>query len=280
MSATEVKLTIFWVASDVLYTEFLTKGLTVIYDRGAVQHLDHPSSASAESDRKETSFFCITTMQNRIASRFSAVSLSVVPKTEGDIERSTFLNGCESSGRRSDKERKSANSKDPHFDSRFSLVEHHKDSKSTRLLQRVGCRLRCLSHHLTIAQDYKVHYQQPLICTKKVQRVMIRFLFVESVKSAEIIYRLQAIRLSRSQVFEWIEPSSREKTSLCDNERSGSPSTSTTEDNMQALEGTDRQWTCLYPKSPRWRDPEARSDPVCCTPTTTREDERHIVQKV
>ncbi|GFU51944.1 hypothetical protein TNCV_3734491 [Trichonephila clavipes] len=67
MSATKVMLTIFWDASGVLYTEFLTKGLTVVSNRGTVQHYNHSSNAYVERDRKETSFFCITTMQDHIA---------------------------------------------------------------------------------------------------------------------------------------------------------------------------------------------------------------------
>ncbi|GFV60612.1 hypothetical protein TNCV_2739611 [Trichonephila clavipes] len=41
MSATKVMLTTFWDARGVLYTEFLTNGLTVNSDRGTVQHNDH-----------------------------------------------------------------------------------------------------------------------------------------------------------------------------------------------------------------------------------------------
>ncbi|GFY14829.1 hypothetical protein TNCV_648721 [Trichonephila clavipes] len=38
MSATKVMLTIFWNASGVLYTEFLTKGLTVNSDSSDLAH--------------------------------------------------------------------------------------------------------------------------------------------------------------------------------------------------------------------------------------------------
>ncbi|GFX36511.1 hypothetical protein TNCV_2030921 [Trichonephila clavipes] len=67
MSTTKVMLTIFWDASGVLYTEFLTKGLTVTSNRGSAQHYNRSSNASTSSDRKEILIFCITTMQERIA---------------------------------------------------------------------------------------------------------------------------------------------------------------------------------------------------------------------
>ena len=73
------------------------------------------------------------------------------------------------------------------------------------------------------------------ICTKEEMRAVIRFLF------AEIIRRMQAQYgdscLSRSKIYEWIERFKQGRTSLCDDERSGRPSTSTTEDNVQVVEG-------------------------------------------
>ncbi|GFX74455.1 hypothetical protein TNCV_3213421 [Trichonephila clavipes] len=84
-----------------------------------MQHYNTSNNASTESDWKETSFSCITTMQDRIAvqkhgtswetevksystnflqHRFCTVELLVVPEIERDIERSTFFNGCLSLG--------------------------------------------------------------------------------------------------------------------------------------------------------------------------------------
>ncbi|GFU04642.1 hypothetical protein TNCV_4377201 [Trichonephila clavipes] len=63
MSATKVMLTIFWDESDVLYTEFLTKGLKVNSDRYCAT-LRSRKQRIRRIRRKETSFFCITTMQN------------------------------------------------------------------------------------------------------------------------------------------------------------------------------------------------------------------------
>ncbi|GFW04691.1 hypothetical protein TNCV_3897431 [Trichonephila clavipes] len=64
MTATKVIVPIFWDASSVLYTEFLTKGLTVNFNRGTVQHYNQSNNASAESDWKETSFFCTMTISD------------------------------------------------------------------------------------------------------------------------------------------------------------------------------------------------------------------------
>ncbi|GFY35042.1 hypothetical protein TNCV_5044171 [Trichonephila clavipes] len=87
-------------------------------ERGTVRHCDHSSNASAESDRKETSFFCITAMQDRIAVHkhrkteiysgsatflqpiFGPSGLLVIHKIEGAVKRSTFFNGCRNSGSR------------------------------------------------------------------------------------------------------------------------------------------------------------------------------------
>ncbi|GFT63965.1 hypothetical protein TNCV_2314361 [Trichonephila clavipes] len=113
--AAKVMLTIFWDANGVLYMEFRIKGLTVNSNRGTVQQYDHLSNIPAESDRKDTSFFCIMAMQDRISvhkhmtswkkeihsgsttslqPRFGTVGLHVVSKIEGDIEESMFFNGC------------------------------------------------------------------------------------------------------------------------------------------------------------------------------------------
>ena len=66
-SAKKFMLTIFWDARGLLYTEFLTKGTTVIFGRYCVQPYHKSSNAYAKSGRKETRFFCITTTQGHIA---------------------------------------------------------------------------------------------------------------------------------------------------------------------------------------------------------------------
>ncbi|GFU28214.1 hypothetical protein TNCV_3762661 [Trichonephila clavipes] len=119
MSASKILITIFWDANGLLCMEFLTKGLTV-NSNSTLQHCNYSSNAYIETDRKETSFFCITTMQDHFAvhcghlgkteiysgsttflqSRFGTIGLLVVPKIEGNIDGLTFFNGSRSSGRR------------------------------------------------------------------------------------------------------------------------------------------------------------------------------------
>jgi transposase len=85
-------------------------------------------------------------------------------------------------------------------------------------------------------------------------RGAIRFLFEEGVKPVEIIRRMQAQYgdncLSRSKIYEWIDHFKKGRTSVCDEEVSGRPSASRTEDNIQAAERwygkTDEsQWMTL-----------------------------------
>jgi transposase len=67
------------------------------------------------------------------------------------------------------------------------------------------------------------------ICTKEEMRGVIRFLFAEGVKPMEIIRRMQAQYgdncLSCSKIYEWIGHFKKGRTSICDEERSGRPST-------------------------------------------------------
>jgi hypothetical protein len=71
-------------------------------------------------------------------------------------------------------------------------------------------------------------------------RAVIRFLFAEGVKPVEIIRRMQAQYgdncLSRSKIYEWTDHFKRGRTSVCDEDRSGGPSTSTTVNRIQAVE--------------------------------------------
>ncbi|GFT19945.1 hypothetical protein TNCV_4993681 [Trichonephila clavipes] len=80
-----------------------------------------------------------------------------------------------------------------------------------------------------------------LICTKEEIRAMNRFLFKKGVIPAKILRCVQAKCgdncLSPSKIYEWIKLFKQERTSLCDDERSGSPSASTTKDNLQVIEG-------------------------------------------
>jgi hypothetical protein len=82
------------------------------------------------------------------------------------------------------------------------------------------------------------------ICPKEEMRGVIRFLFAEGVKPVEIIRRMQAQYgdncLLRSKIYEWIDHFKKRRTSVCDEKRSGRPSTSRTENNIQAIEG--RVW--------------------------------------
>jgi transposase len=82
------------------------------------------------------------------------------------------------------------------------------------------------------------------ICTKEEMREVIRFLFAEGVKPVAIIRRIQAQYgddcLSRSKIYEWIDHFKKGRTSVCDEARSGRPSMSRTENNIQAVERTVR----------------------------------------
>ncbi|GFW72589.1 hypothetical protein TNCV_3798171 [Trichonephila clavipes] len=79
------------------------------------------------------------------------------------------------------------------------------------------------------------------ICIKEGRREVILFLFEEGVKPAEIICRMQAQYddscLLRSKIYEWIERFKQGIISFCDEERSGRSSTSTSEDNVQVVQG-------------------------------------------
>jgi transposase len=76
-------------------------------------------------------------------------------------------------------------------------------------------------------------------------REVIRFLFAEGVKPVEIIRRMQAQYgdncLSRSKIYEWIDHFKKGRTSVCDEDRSGRPSTSRTENTIQAVQRTVRE---------------------------------------
>jgi transposase len=78
------------------------------------------------------------------------------------------------------------------------------------------------------------------ICTKEEMQGVIRFLFAEGVKPVEIIRRMQSQHgdscISRSKIYEWIYHFKKGRTSVCDEERSGKPSASRTENNIQAIE--------------------------------------------
>jgi transposase len=83
------------------------------------------------------------------------------------------------------------------------------------------------------------------ICTKEEMRGVIRFLFAEGVKPVEIIHRMQAQYgyncLSRSKIYKWTDHVKKGRTSVCDEERSGRPSTSRTENNIQTVERMVRE---------------------------------------
>jgi hypothetical protein len=68
------------------------------------------------------------------------------------------------------------------------------------------------------------------VCTKEEQRSVIRFLWAEGVKGAEIHARLCTQygdnALTRRSVYEWIEMFKNGRTSVMDAERSGRTSTS------------------------------------------------------
>jgi transposase len=77
------------------------------------------------------------------------------------------------------------------------------------------------------------------ICTKEEMRGVVRFLFAKGVKPVEMIRGMQAQYgdncLSRSKIYEWIDHFKKGRTSVYDEERSGRPSTSRTENNIQAV---------------------------------------------
>ena len=75
------------------------------------------------------------------------------------------------------------------------------------------------------------------VCTKEEQRGVIRFLWSEGVRGAEIHRRLSAqyedSALPRRSVYEWIKKYQHVRTSLKDEERAGHPSTSITDSNVE-----------------------------------------------
>jgi transposase len=84
-----------------------------------------------------------------------------------------------------------------------------------------------------------------LICTNGEMRRVIQFLFAEGVKPVEIIRRMRAEYgdncLSHSKIYEWIDHFKKGRTSVCNEERSGRPSTSRNENNIQAVERMVRE---------------------------------------
>ena len=87
------------------------------------------------------------------------------------------------------------------------------------------------------------------VCTREEQRSIIRFLWAEGVKGAEIHAHL-CIQygnkaLPRRSVYKWIEMFENGRTSVMDAERSGRPSTSTDEklEETRAIILTDRRVT-------------------------------------
>ena len=75
------------------------------------------------------------------------------------------------------------------------------------------------------------------VCTKEEQRSVIRFLWAEGVKGAEIHTHLctqygDNALPRRSVVYEWIEMFKNGRTSVMDAEHSGRPSTSTTDEKL------------------------------------------------
>jgi len=88
------------------------------------------------------------------------------------------------------------------------------------------------------------------ICTKEEQRSVIRFLWAEGVKGAEIHAHLCTQygdnTLSRRSVYEWTEMFKNGRTCVMDAERSGRPSTATTGEKLEearAIILTDRRVT-------------------------------------
>ena len=88
------------------------------------------------------------------------------------------------------------------------------------------------------------------VCTKEEQRSVIRFLWAEGVKDAEIHARLCTQygdnALPRQSVYEWIEMFKNGRTSVMDAKRSGRPSTSTTDEKLEEARTiilTDRRVT-------------------------------------
>jgi hypothetical protein len=75
------------------------------------------------------------------------------------------------------------------------------------------------------------------MCTKEVQRSVIRFLWSEGVSGAEIHRRLSTQHgdsaLPRRSVYEWIEKFKSGLTSVTHEEGAGLPSTSTTDEKIQ-----------------------------------------------
>ena len=81
------------------------------------------------------------------------------------------------------------------------------------------------------------HVRRLAVCTKEEQISVIRFLWTEGVKGAEIHAHLCTQygdnALPRRSVYEWIEMFKSGRTSVMDAERSGRPSTSTADEKLE-----------------------------------------------
>ncbi|GFW76372.1 hypothetical protein TNCV_1581511 [Trichonephila clavipes] len=142
-SAAKVGLTIFWDASGVLYTEFLTKELTVNSDRycAALRSLKH----CIRKIRPEKSFFCITTTQAHDATQHSCTNTGLHGKTEihsgftaslqprfgtarllfvPKIEKVNSFNGCRSLGSHAQPTR---------------IFLHERNEEMDRTIEQISC---------------------------------------------------------------------------------------------------------------------------------------------
>ncbi|GFU32203.1 hypothetical protein TNCV_3834221 [Trichonephila clavipes] len=101
-------------------------------------------------------------------------------------------------------------------------------------------RARAYDAHPSIRDHWALRATRLTICTQEERRAVIRYLFVECMKPAQIIRRTQVQYdgscLLRGKIHERTERFKQGRTSAYDYEKSGSPSMSTTETNVQVVE--------------------------------------------
>jgi transposase len=82
-------------------------------------------------------------------------------------------------------------------------------------------------------------------CTIEEQRAVVRFLWAEGVKSVEIRHRMLTQygtrTMNQRKIYEWIQRFKEGKTSVTDESRSGRPSTSHMDQNIQGVDALIRE---------------------------------------
>ncbi|PRD19342.1 UNVERIFIED_CONTAM: hypothetical protein NCL1_57606 [Trichonephila clavipes] len=105
-----------------------------------------------------------------------------------------------------------------------------------------------------------------LICTMEERRTVALFLVVEGVKPSEIIRCMQVhyidSSLCGSKIYEWVECFKQGRNSLCEDERLGSLSTSSTGSRRCSGDGRDGLYPAQVPHLPQTKSELLPSFPL------------------